>query len=212
MINLDMVGRLLNEELTIYGTGTASEFPAMIDQLNSKYNFKVVKVPQGRGASDHASFYNANIPVFHFFTGLHNEYHRPADDVGLINIDGMERISRMVAELASEIALKPARPTFLEIKGSAAPRSQTGAGRAVIGIRLDRGLNDPAVARDIVEGGPAAQAGLQAGDVIVSINNNAVNNIGDFRSQMSKLKAGQTVPIGFRRGDNTQTVDIKLGE
>ncbi len=69
MINLDMVGRLLNDELTVYGTGTATEFPAMIDRLNSNYNFKIFKVPQGRGASDHANFYNAKIPVFHFFTG-----------------------------------------------------------------------------------------------------------------------------------------------
>lgn len=212
MINLDMVGRLLNEELTVYGTGTASEFPTMIDQLNSKYNFKIVKVPQGRGASDHANFYDARIPVFHFFTGLHNEYHRPADDVGLINIAGMERISRMVADLTRQIVESPQKPSYLEIKGSAAPRMQSGSGRAMIGIRLDRGLGDPAVARDIVQGGPAANAGLQAGDTIVSINNNPINNIGDFRSQMAKLKPGQTVPVGFKRGDETQTVDVKLGE
>lgn len=212
MINLDMVGRLLNDELTIYGTGTASEFPTLIDQLNSKYNFKIVKVPQGRGASDHANFYNAHIPVFHFFTGLHNEYHRPADDVGLINVSGMERISRMVSDLTRHIVETPKRPSYLDIKGSAAPRTQSGAGRAMIGIRLDRGLGDLPVARDVLEGGPAASAGLQAGDTIVSINNNGVSNIGEFRSEMAKLKPGQIVPVGFKRGDNTQTVDIKLGE
>ena len=212
MINLDMVGRLLNDELTIYGTGTASEFPAIIDRLNTKFNFKVVKVPQGRGASDHANFYNARIPVFHFFTGLHNEYHRPSDDVGLINVVGMERISRMVADLTREIVETPARPNYLEIKGSAAPRTQSGARRAVIGIQVDRELTAPAVVQAVVDGGPASEAGMLAGDTIVSINNNAVNNLGDFRSEMAKLKPGQTVPIGFKRGENTQTVDVKLAE
>ena len=212
MINLDMVGRLLNDELTIYGTGTAAEFPAMLDRLNSQFKFKIVKVPQGRGASDHASFYNANIPVFHFFTGLHNEYHRPTDDVGLINIDGMQRISRMVSELAREIVEAPERPKYLEIKGSAAPRSQSASNRAMLGIRLERSLDAPANVTGVVEGGPAETAGLQVGDTIVSINNSPVKNIGEFRSEMSKLKAGQSVPIGFRRGDNTQTVDVKLGE
>ena len=212
MINLDMVGRLLNDELTVYGTGTAAEFPAILDRLNSQFNFKIVKVPQGRGASDHASFYDAKIPVFHFFTGLHNEYHRPTDDVGLINVSGMQRISRMVSELAREIVEAPERPKYLEIKGSAAPRNQSGAGRAMIGIRLERALDAPANVTGLVEGGPAETAGLQVGDTIVSINNNSVTNIGEFRSEMAKLKSGQTVPIGFRRGDNTQTVDVKLGE
>lgn len=212
MINLDMVGRLLNDELTVYGTGTAAEFPAMIDRLNSQFNFKIVKVPQGRGASDHANFYDAKIPVFHFFTGLHNEYHRPTDDVGLINVGGMQRISRMVSELAREIVEAPERPKYLEIKGSTAPRSQSGAGRAMLGIRLERALEAPANVTGVVEGGPAESAGLQTGDTIVSINNNPVKNVGEFRTEMSKLKSGQSVPIGFRRGDNTQTVDVKLGE
>ncbi len=212
MINLDMVGRLLNDELTVYGTGTASEFPAIIDRLNSKFNFKIVKVPQGRGASDHANFYDAKIPVFHFFTGLHNEYHRPTDDVDLINVGGMERISRMVSDLAREIIETPARPNYLEIRGSAAPRSQAGAGRAMIGIRFDRSLTAPVKIQDVVAGGPAANAGLQAGDTIVSINKQAVNNIGEFRSEMSKLKTRSNRTIGYSRGDNTQTVDIKLGE
>ncbi len=212
MINLDMVGRLLNDELTIYGTGTASEFPAIIDHLNETYKFKVVKVPQGRGASDHSSFYDAKIPVFHFFTGLHNEYHRPSDDVNLINVDGLVRISQLVTDLARQIVETPQKPTYQEIRGSAAPRNQSGAGKAMIGIRLDRQPEAPVAVQGLVDGGPAATAGLQVGDVLVSINKNPINNIGEFRSEMAKLKAGQTISVGFRRGQETQTVDVKLGE
>ncbi len=142
---------------------------------------------------------------------MHNEYHRPADDVELINVSGMERISRIVAELTREIVEAPDRPQYVDIKGSAAPRSQRPVGPK-IGIQLDRAPTDPVVVRATIDGGPAQQAGLQAGDLIVSINNNEVKNIGDFRNEMAKLKIGQTVPVGYRRGENTQTVDVKLGE
>ncbi|MCC6511465.1 MAG: M20/M25/M40 family metallo-hydrolase [Pirellulaceae bacterium] len=212
MVNLDMVGRLLNDELTVYGTGTAVEFPGLLDRLNEQYKFRIVKVPQGRGASDHASFYNVKVPVFHFFTGLHNEYHRPSDDVELINISGIVRISRLVADVTREIAESTSRPQLLDVKGSAAPRSQTGAGRATLGVRLDRNLEAPARLSEVIEGGPGATAGLQSGDTIVSINGTAVDNIGQFRNEMNKLKSGQTATFGFKRENEMKTVDVKLGE
>jgi hypothetical protein len=211
MINLDMVGRLNNEELTVYGTGTALEFSNQIDRLGERYGFKVVKVPQGRGASDHASFYEAKIPVYHFFTGLHNDYHRPSDDVDKINVSGMVRISNMVTDVAREIAEASQRPQLQDIKGSASPRSQSGS-RAVLGVRLDRSLEAPARVLTVSPDGPAATAGLQAEDVIVDINGKSIASVADLRDALSNSKVGDAVQIAFRRDNQVQTVSVTLGE
>lgn len=211
MINLDMVGRLNNDELTVYGTGTAAEFSSQIDRLNERYRFKIMKVPQGRGASDHASFYEAKIPVYHFFTGLHNDYHRPSDDVEKVNVPGMVRISQMVTEVVREIAEAPQRPQVMEIKGSANPRRQSGS-RATLGIRLDRAAEAAPKIVGVEDGGPAATAGLQPGDVIIQINAHAIASISDLRQALSQSKPGDTVEVTYRRENVAKTVAVKLGE
>lgn len=211
MINLDMVGRLHNDELTVYGTGTATEFKGQIDRWNEKYRFNVVKVPQGRGASDHASFYDVHIPVYHFFTGLHNDYHRPSDDVDRINVPGIVRISSMVSDIVREIAESPARPQLLEIQGSASPRSQSGT-RPRLGVRLDRSPEAEAAIMSVIEGSPAAAAGLQAGDTVVQFNGAPIRNVGELQNAIRNAQSGASVEISFRRENVMHTATIKLGE
>lgn len=211
MINLDMVGRLNNEELTVYGTGTAADFSSQIDRLNERYGFKVVKVPQGKGASDHASFYDARIPVFHFFTGLHNDYHRPSDDVGKLNVSGMVRISRMISDLTLEIAEKAERPKLVEVQGSASPRSQNG-NRATLGVRLERSPGAEARVTSVNEGGAAASAGIQENDIIVEIKGMPIENVGQLREVMGKLKSGEKVQVTYRRNGMPYVVSLTLGE
>ena len=238
MINLDMVGRLHDDELTVYGTGTAAEFASQLDRLNQQYGFKMVKVPQGRGASDHASFYEVKIPVYHFFTGLHNDYHRPSDDIDKVNVPGMVRISRLVSDVVREIAEASTRPRVLDIKGSASPRSQiASASRAALGITLEGGPEGAPRIIEARENGPAASAGLRPGDLLVAINGIAVPTVARLRAELAKSKKGDRVDVTFRResenekneGENesesesnskapvtpekgTQTVAVKLGE
>ena len=115
MVNMDMVGRLQDNRLTIYGTGTGTGFDAMVDELNEVYKFDIVKEPQGSGPSDHASFYRKQIPVFHFFTGMHRDYHRPSDDVDEINFAGLERIAGMVTDVVVRLARQPEPPKYLKV-------------------------------------------------------------------------------------------------
>ncbi len=98
----------------MYGTGTAKEFDALVTKLNDRepFHFKIKREPGGLGPSDHQTFYLAKIPVFHFFTGLHNDYHRPSDDVDKLNIEGMRRISEFVTEFALAIANEPKPPEY----------------------------------------------------------------------------------------------------
>lgn len=123
MVNLDMVGRMDQNRLTVYGTGTATEFPAMIERLNAKHGFELESIAAGQGPSDHASFFREGIPVFHFFTGLHGEYHRPSDTAERINIEGIDRTVGMVEELVLELATTAERPTFQPVEGRINPRA-----------------------------------------------------------------------------------------
>ncbi|MFO0867895.1 MAG: M28 family peptidase [Pirellulales bacterium] len=116
MLNMDMVGRLADNKLIVYGTGTAASFDALIDQLNQQHQFTITKHPEGFGPSDHASFYGKQIPVFHFFTGTHPDYHRPSDDADKLNVDGMQRIARLVIDATTAITDAPQRPEYREIK------------------------------------------------------------------------------------------------
>ncbi|MEM8670810.1 MAG: M28 family peptidase [Planctomycetota bacterium] len=118
MVNLDMVGRLRDNELTVYGTGSANGFDELIDRANEKGKFKLEKVPSGYGPSDHQSFYQSGVPVLFFFTGLHNDYHRPSDDFDKINFKGLSRITDIVSEVTLELATDPQRPEYAETEKS----------------------------------------------------------------------------------------------
>jgi hypothetical protein len=112
MLNLDMVGRLKDDKLMVFGTSTAAEFSPLLDKLNAKCAFQLTKSPQGFGGSDHMPFHARQIPVLHFYTGMHPDYHRPSDDADKVNPAGMRRISEMVAELAIALARGDQRPHF----------------------------------------------------------------------------------------------------
>ncbi len=203
MLNMDMVGRLTDNNLQIYGTGTAEPFAEMIDRLNEVGKFDLTIHPEGTGPSDHASFYRAGMPVFHFFTGLHSQYHRPSDDVELVNFEGMERIVTMVTSATQEIATAKQRPKFI---GARAP-----ARRAVLGVQLDTSSQDQVQISGTTEGGAAEKAGLLAGDVILELNGEKINSFDDLRGILSKMKPGAEVKVKVNRGDEEKEFTFELG-
>lgn len=201
MINLDMVGRLTDNSLELWGTGTGDTFDEMIKRFNEETKFDLVIKPQGSGPSDHASFNAVGVPVFHFFTKLHNQYHRPTDDVELINFEGMERIVTMVTAVAKEIALAPQPPKYV---GGRPTR------RAIIGIILDQ-ESEKVVASEVRPDGPAAKAGMQAGDTITKIGDTTLTDNQSLRSVMSELKPGDEIKVTVQRGDEAVELSVKLG-
>lgn len=215
MVNMDMVGRLTDNALTVYGTGTAEGFDEMIDRLNESAKFALSKQKAGFGPSDHASFYEVEIPVFHIFTGLHNDYHRPSDDFDKVNYDGMARIATMVTELVTEICVAPERPAYLKTTAVADVGRGRGRGpartRAVLGVQLDLS-GGAAVIDEVTEEGPAAKAGMQSGDVIVKIGDDTIETIRDLRSSMTQQKAGEEIKISVKRGEEELELTLILGE
>ncbi len=207
MVNLDMVGRLNENSLTVYGTGTAKGFDALLDKHNEQTKFALDKQVAGYGPSDHQSFYEMEIPVFHFFTGLHNEYHRPSDDVELINFDGMSRIADMVTGLVLDLATQPDRPELIKINAVADVGRRS---RATLGIQYDAN-SEAVVVKSVTENGPAAQAGIEPGDTIVKIGETTIADARDLRRTMTRKRPGETIEVTVQRNGESKTLSLKLG-
>jgi hypothetical protein len=207
MVNLDMVGRLANNKLEVYGTGTAKEFDPLVEQLNQKYGFELKKEPGGMGPSDHSSFYGRKVPVLFFFTGVHDDYHRPSDDAEKINFDGMARISQMVTDAVRAVATAEKRPEYVSVAGGGVQRGR--GDRPRLGIVPDfsqqgNGCALSGVAKD----SPAERAGLTAGDVIVQVSDIKVNNLEDLQNAMVKQRPGEKVQIKVRRGTSELELSV----
>ncbi|MDB5340929.1 MAG: peptidase [Planctomycetaceae bacterium] len=234
MLNLDMVGRLRQERLTVYGTGTATEFDPLIDRLGTKYAFSIVKKPGGYGPSDHASFYQRSIPVLHFFTGLHKQYHRPEDDADLLNLEGMARISQMVVDAVEELAAAKQRPTLKKVsggddieglaeallggvgdslKGTKTP-VKPGTGEPYLGVASRKAIADVSAPGYLVErvtaDGPAATAGIRKGDLILKMGSDPVRTIDDVTTLLKKYKSGDKVTLQVRRGGIDLEIEATL--
>jgi hypothetical protein len=211
MVNLDMVGRLVDDKLIIHGTGTGTGFDPLIDRLTEAAGFTVAKEPGGFGPSDHSSFYARKIPVLHLFTGSHTDYHRPTDTAEKINYAGMARISQLIAAIIRELATAPQSPDYIEVAskmfqggggdrpyfGSIPDFAKPGGGYAITGVS---------------KGSPAAQGGLQGGDVIVRLGESAITGLEDFDSALRKHKAGEAVPVVVKRDGAEKTLTVTLGD
>lgn len=209
MFNMDMVGRLTGNRLTIYGTGTATGWDKRIAELGLKYQFDLGMKPEGLGPSDHASFYKKKIPVLHFFTGVHPNYHRPSDDWNLVNVPGMARIVDYVEEIAMETAQAEERPEYLSV--SARAKINETATRPYFGIVPDLtseavGLAVASVAKD----GPAEAAGVKVGDVIVNFVGDDIEGLTDFDNLLRKQKVNVPVEVTIQRGDEELKLEVKL--
>ena len=216
MINLDMVGRLRNKRLIVYGTGTAKEFPALIDSLNWHSGFDLKAQGDGYGPSDQSSFYAAGKPVLHIFTDLHEDYHRTTDDWEKINREGFEQVADFTLGVVKALSNRPGRLTVVDASppqhtaSSTAPVSP-GYG-AYLGTIPDMTDNPGGVRLvGVRAGSPAEKAGLRGDDVITRIGAMDVTDLQAMTDALRSHKPGDTVDIVIRRGSQTTTVRATLG-
>jgi Zn-dependent M28 family amino/carboxypeptidase len=179
MINLDMIGRLRNDTLTVIGSGTSSAWEEILNAANAPLGLKLQENASGFGASDQTSFYARDIPVLFFFTGVHREYHTPEDTWDKINTEGLARVATLVAEVVQRIADAPERPRFVRADG---PQPQMSASFNVyLGTIPDYSATVEGVAlTGVREGSPAEKAGLKAGDIIIRFGNRALKDVYDY--------------------------------
>jgi len=197
MINMDMVGRLNNERsLAIYGLGTSPIFKQTIKSNNE--DFKIIENESGVGPSDHTSFYLQDIPVLHFFTGQHSDYHKPSDDSNLINYFGMELISNYIYSIISDLD-DNGKLSFKKTKNESqdVPRF-----KVTLGVIPDYLFQGKGMRIDGVSSGkPAEKAGFEKGDIVIKLGNTDINDMMSYMKGLSKIKKGDKVIVKVKRNN-----------
>ena len=209
MFNYDMIGRMENGNITLYGTGTSPSWESTID-ANDRQELSIRKSPSGIGGSDHTSFYLKDIPVMFFFTGIHDDYHRPTDTPDKINFEGMSEILRfsfdMIADLDSQGKLEFAS-TPVTRRGQPQRR---GAG-PTLGLMPDHAFQGEGVKiLGIVENRPAQRAGLKEGDVIIKIDENPIPDIEEYMRVMGSFQANQKINVMVNRNEDQMEIEVEL--
>ena len=211
MVNLDMVGRMRDNALSVSGTGTSSGFKALAEEIAEAQNLHVSCVPDGYGPSDQASFVAVDIPVLFLTTGGHMEYHTPADVPSTLNYDGMQQTFDYTKELVSRLASQPQAPDYINV-----PSTQTmkhAKFKVTLGLMPDvmGASTKPGLRADIVVAGkPAHNAGIRSGDIIQEIDGKPVKDINEYMERLAELKAGTTIPVKVLRDEEIMTFEVHL--
>jgi hypothetical protein len=216
MFNLDMIGRLRpdkktgKDRLLVQGTGSATPFKELIDNLAQKYEFKVGAQASGDGPSDHAEFYGKKVPVLFFWTDVHPDYHRPSDTADRLNVAGMRKVVDASEETVKALATMD-RPAYRYVPGSIMARPSKGPRLSIRPSYFPsevEGLEVDAVTPE----GPADRAGMQDEDVIVSIAGRQVRNMATYMQAMSLQKKGTTIEVVVLRKGAKKTLKVKLDD
>lgn len=217
MVNLDMVGRLREGQLWVFGTQTSPGFGELARSLAGEIEGLALQPSDSAPAgSDHTSFLTRGIPSLFFFTGLHAEYHSARDDWPLINFAGERAVLTLAEGLIRAIGDNPERPSF--VAPSAAPASGSPGRRE--GVRVTLGTMPDFGAMEqpgyhvggVAPGGPADQAGLRAGDIVVRFGEDPVADIEDFMAALMRRRPGEQVELTVERGADTLRLLVTLGE
>ncbi|MSQ89880.1 MAG: M28 family peptidase [Phycisphaerales bacterium] len=211
MINLDMVGRMRNDELAIGGTATAKDFMNDLRPLFEASGLTIRADPSGRGPSDHASFYRAGIPVLFLFTGSHDDYHKPTDFGYTVNPQGAARVVELTDALLKMMATRPEKFEFASTDGIATTGRQTGA-KVRFGVMPGYGESDAEGVK--VEGvsaeTSASDAGIVAGDLLIGWGESALTGPADLMARLREQKPGDVVKVKLKRGSEEIVVEVTL--
>ena len=214
MLNMDMVGRLRDDRVVLFGSESADEWRPLVEREAAGLGLELAYEGHGTGPSDQTSFYLKNVPVLHFFTGVHLAYHTPDDVAADINSQGLVRVSELVARVALETANSATRFAFQGQPASSHAGRGSGpgygpdlgtipafGGEPVVGVRL----------AGVRPASPAEQAGLLPGDVIVSFAGVAIRDLAEFATLLYAERAGNQVELVIERGDQHIVTRATLG-
>lgn len=207
MLNMDMVGRL-NEEnkLAVYGVGTSPVFSQTLF-ANNQGRFDITENQSGTGPSDFTSFYLADIPVLHFFTGQHEDYHKPSDDAELLNYDGMQKLSDFVFDIISDLSSQ-GDLAFRRTKNESeeVPRFKVGLGVVPDYLYDGDGMRIDGVSEDR----PAQRAGLMKGDIVTKLGDSTVTDMMSYMRALSSFEEGQKTVVVVTRDGKEITVQVEF--
>ena len=204
MINMDMVGRLKQDStLAVYGVGTSPIFKQVISASNK--NFKIIENESGVGPSDHTSFYLNDIPVLHFFTGQHEDYHKPSDDSEKLNYEGMETISNYIFDIITDLD-NNGELAFRKTKNES---EETPRFKVTLGVVPDYMFDGEGMRIDgVSEEKPAQKAGLEKGDIVIQLGEHKVKDMMGYMKALSKFEKGNTTTVKVNRNGKEVEAEI----
>ncbi|MFQ6603963.1 MAG: M28 family peptidase [Fidelibacterota bacterium] len=209
MINMDMIGRY-DEKVVVGGVGTSPDFETLLNEFNRTHGLTLNMSKEGFGPSDHASFYLEDVPVMFFFTGTHEDYHKPTDDWPKINADGEVNILNFIYDIALYLNQQEEKPVFTEA-GSKEEQTGRRSFKVTFGIIPSYGSSADGMEIDgTKKEGPAAKAGLKKGDIIIAIDGGEIKDIYDYMYRLGELKVGQEVTVTVLRGEETLELKVQL--
>lgn len=208
-VNFDMVGRMKDNKLVLQAVGSSSAWPRLIEQTNVAVGFDVETSEDPYLPTDSTSFNQASVPSINFFTGTHTEYHRPADRAELINYEDLERIVDFGTLLTEKLTALDERPDFVKVARAATDGGSRDTVRAFTGTIPDYATDvEGLLLSGVIEGGPAEEAGLQAGDLIVEMAGQAIKNIYDYTFALDVVKIGEPVRVVYVREGERRTTQL----
>ena len=213
MINMDMIGRLNDNSVILGGVGSSVNFVNIISDARNNHTLEIETNMGGVGfgRSDHASFYRENIPVLFFFTGAHEDYHKPSDDWDKIDYQGEKRVLDFIYDLIIDVSQLEEKPTFAEIETNTG-NNQNPVFKVTFGVIPAYGSQKVGLEIDGLskKDGPAAKAGMKKGDIITAINGKDIRNIYDYMARLTDLTPGQKVKVTINRDEEERELILEL--
>ena len=213
MVNMDMIGRLNDNPVILGGVGSSGIFENIIADASKNHTLDIETNMGGVefGRSDHASFYRENIPVLFFFTGAHQDYHKPTDDWDKIDYQGEKEVLNFIYDLIIDVSQLEEKPSFTEIETNTAS-DQNPVFKVTFGVIPAYGSQKVGLEINGVskKDGPAAKAGMKKGDVITAIDGKDIRNIYDYMARLADLKPGQKVKVTIIRSDDDMDLILEL--
>jgi Tol biopolymer transport system component len=208
-INFDMVGRLQENKLTLQAIGSSKSWRKLIEKRNVAAGFSLSLQDDPYLPTDVTSFYPKQIPVLNFFTGAHEDYHRPTDTAEKLNYEGAERIGRFAKALVADVVSAAERPDFSRVRKSTSEGGTRETLRAYLGTIPDYTTEVKGVKLSGVRGGsPAEKAGMAGGDILVEFAGQKITNIYDYTYALDAVKIGQKVKVVVERAG--KRVDLEV--
>jgi Peptidase family M28/PDZ domain/PA domain len=206
-LNFDMVGRMQDNKLAVQATGSSPGWAQLLERANVAAGFDLTLQPDPYQPTDVQTFNQASVPSLNFTTGAHVDYHKPSDTADKIDYEDLDRIASLAASIVSRLMEQREPPQFAKVEQSSQTVSRTGV-RVFTGTVPDYTSNAKGLLLSgVIGGGPAEQAGLQKGDVIIEIAGQSITNIYDYTYALDLLKIGQPVKVIYMRGtDQRETM------
>ena len=208
-INLDMVGRLDENRLTVQAMGSSSVWPGFVERANIPGGFDLALSDDPYLPTDSSAFHSESVPTLNLFTGTHSDYHKPSDTAEKLNYEGLARIARFTGLIARRVAESDPVPEFSQVERAPETAASRASMRTYTGTIPEYATETPGLMLGgVMAGGPAEKAGLQKGDVIVEFAGAPVLNIYDYMNALEAARIGEPLTVVFLRDGERRTVTL----